>query len=311
MDEFHIILVGCGATGSNVATFISQLAAYQPKIKEITLIDGDIVESKNCVNQKFIRSNIGKNKAEVLSRRFSKLNINIGYYDKYITTSDLVNIMSNIDEVPILVGAVDNISARKCMHEAFLSDEVKSLYYIDTGNGDKEHVGQTILGFKNSGKIEIPPVAFQYPEILQPEIGKGEISYHCTTMIRQYPQNLATNLLSATVTFLMINNIVSYGKKNVSAAKFDADNVCIKSQKAESLYIVEEIQIESENVKSKILKKGTDFSEISNYFSNLILYLKGDKRLIVRKEINGNESAITVTSALSKNIKKIFLKKIF
>ena len=41
MYGYHIVLIGCGATGSNVATFISQFASYEKKVKNITLIDGD------------------------------------------------------------------------------------------------------------------------------------------------------------------------------------------------------------------------------------------------------------------------------
>ena len=85
---YNIVLVGCGATGSNLATFVSQLAISSKKINEIILIDGAEVEAKNFRNQKFTQKDIGKNKANVLSNRFSKLGINISYIDKYLKSEE-------------------------------------------------------------------------------------------------------------------------------------------------------------------------------------------------------------------------------
>lgn len=230
MDSHAIIIVGCGATGSNIATFVSQLAISERRISEIILIDGDIVEKKNFRNQKFTERDVNKNKAQVLSRRFVKLGINISYMDKYLSNSiEFINLINNLSKQSnvILVGAVDNNNARIIMHETFYSNKVKNLVYIDTGNGDKDKVGQTIIAAKGNGKVIKPPVADYYPQILEGD-PKEKVSYKCSR-IEEHPQNLATNILSATTTFMIINNVISSRIKNCHY-RFDADNVVINAK---------------------------------------------------------------------------------
>lgn len=226
-----IVIVGCGATGSNIATFVSQLAISESKIEEIVLVDGDVVERKNFINQKFTERDIGKNKARVLSNRFSKLGIKISYIDKYLeNVEELIKIIQSLTGQVILVGSVDNNKARRIMDTVFKSKEVPTLIYIDTGNGDKERVGQTVLGAKCDNKIIKPPVSEYFPQILVEEKEKPKkISYKCSA-IEEHPQNLATNIMSATTTFMMINNIISFNKCIRTFVNFDAEKIMMNSR---------------------------------------------------------------------------------
>lgn len=221
---YTIVIVGCGATGSNLIALLAQYAVSEKKIKNIILVDGDLVEPKNFRNQKFTTKDVNENKARVLSNRYSKLGIDISYMPKYITDSEeLIDLIkSNEGNDVILVGAVDNNQARKHMHETFYDKRISSLLYIDTGNGDGDsRLGQTICGAKQNGKIIKPPVADIYPQIIQPEAGK-KIEYSCAE-IEQHPQNFVVNVMSATVTFTMINNIISLGKMKKSFVRFNTD----------------------------------------------------------------------------------------
>ncbi|NFI52282.1 hypothetical protein FDB37_15830 [Clostridium botulinum] len=133
---YTVIIIGCGATGSNLITLLSQYSISEKKIKNIVLVDGDNVESKNFRNQKFTMKDVNENKARVLSNRYSKLGIDISYVPEYISdTEKLINLIKSYDNV-ILVGAVDNNNARQHMHKAFIEERIQSLIYIDTGNGD-------------------------------------------------------------------------------------------------------------------------------------------------------------------------------
>lgn len=231
MGTYTIIIVGCGATGSNIATFVSQLAVSENRISEIILIDGDIVERKNFRNQKFTEKDVNRNKAQVLSNRYIKLGINISYIDKYLRDSnELIKLIKDLSRKSnvILVGSVDNNNARIMMNETFYSDEISDLIYIDTGNGDKDKVGQTVLAAKANKQVIKPPVADYYPQILQGD-KKEKVSYKCSR-IEEHPQNLATNLLSATTTFMLINNVISQNKIKYCHYRFDADNVVINAK---------------------------------------------------------------------------------
>lgn len=228
---YNVIVVGCGATGSNLIGMLSQYAISEKNIKKIILVDGDLVEMKNFRNQKFTKKDVNLNKARVLSNRYSKLGIDISYIPEYITNSEklitLIEGMKN-DDV-ILVGCVDNNQARKHMNETFYSERIPTLIYIDTGNGDGDNrVGQTICGAKQNGVIVKPPVADIFPQaVIDEEPIKNEIEYSCSE-IEKHPQNFVVNVMSATVTFIMLNNIISLGKMKKHFVMFNTDNISIR-----------------------------------------------------------------------------------
>ncbi|UYZ38997.1 ThiF family adenylyltransferase (plasmid) [Clostridium beijerinckii] len=224
---YTIIVVGCGATGSNLIGLLAQYAISEKKIKNIILVDGDSVETKNFRNQRFTMKDVNENKARVLSNRYSKLGINISYVPEYITDSEkLIKLINSNDDNVILVGAVDNNTARQHMHNAFYSEKVHSLIYIDTGNGDGDNrLGQTVFGGKQNGVIVKPPVADLYPQILKSE-EKKDNDYRCS-QIEEHPQNFVVNVMSATVAFTMINNIISLKKMKKAFVRFNADNISV------------------------------------------------------------------------------------
>ncbi|MEG0296780.1 MAG: ThiF family adenylyltransferase [Clostridium sp.] len=231
--NYSLIIVGCGATGSNIACFASQFAISERKLAEIIVVDGDTVEAKNYRNQKFSKNDIGRNKARVLSNRYRKLGINISFYDDYITRKeDLINIINSATgDLVILVGSVDNNKCRRIMNDVFNSTD--TLIYIDTGNGDERNPsGQVVLGCKQNGTVIKDPVCICFPSILDPNMDddKEEVAsgpFSCS-QIQEHPQCLATNLLSATTVFLMINNIISYNKLDKTIHRFDSKNIYIR-----------------------------------------------------------------------------------
>ena len=89
---FNIILIGTGATGSQLLPFLTQLSNnYSDKVR-ITLIDGDAFETKNLKNQKCTINDIGHSKTKVLANRYSLVypDLNIRYIDKYALTKEEV-----------------------------------------------------------------------------------------------------------------------------------------------------------------------------------------------------------------------------
>ena len=73
-EKFTFYIVGAGGTGSYLVRDLARIiSVYNEKYNrndEIVIIDQDIVESKNLTRQNFIRNDIGKNKAEVLAKRY-------------------------------------------------------------------------------------------------------------------------------------------------------------------------------------------------------------------------------------------------
>jgi hypothetical protein len=72
----NVLLVGCGGTGSAMATglvYLHQalLAFGHPHGLRVTMVDGDRISQANCVRQPFSESEIGLYKADVLATRIN------------------------------------------------------------------------------------------------------------------------------------------------------------------------------------------------------------------------------------------------
>ncbi|WP_195972523.1 ThiF family adenylyltransferase [Clostridium thermobutyricum] len=226
MKQYEIFIIGTGATGSNLLPSLAQYTMEQPIIKSITLIDGDIVEPKNARNQKFTKKDFGKNKAEVLAQRFSRLGINISYINKYITdANDLIDLFDP-SVTPIVISCVDNNNARIILNDLF--NKVDSILYFDVGNGDNtERLGQLVIGFKENKKIISPPVCDYFPQILEGD--KPEpIQFSCAEQVIENPQCIAVNSYSANIVFGSLVNLLSYKKITSTFLSFNLDTLEVK-----------------------------------------------------------------------------------
>lgn len=90
----NIFIFGAGGTTSwflpKLLKIYNDAFSKNPALKyplEIVLVDEDVIETKNLLRQNFISEDVGLNKAQVLSERYSELyeNIKVSYVDKYAT----------------------------------------------------------------------------------------------------------------------------------------------------------------------------------------------------------------------------------
>lgn len=232
---FNIYIVGCGATGSNLLSSLAQYSMNEKKVNSITLIDGDVVERKNFRNQKFFKKDINKNKAYVLSKRYSLLGIDISFIDEYLKDSNkLIDIISNDNDlddfIPLIISCVDNNNARIILNEVFHSKRIPNLIYIDAGNGTDERLGQMIIGSKYNNVIKSEPVCSYFPEILDGDPVVKE-NFSCSQIITEKPQSLTTNVLSATSIFLEVVNLITYNKFTGVFFTFNAETMNLKKVK--------------------------------------------------------------------------------
>ena len=100
IKHYRILLGGAGI-GSIIAE-----CALRFGFENITIVDGDRVEESNLNRQNYIRSDIGKYKAETLSKRLLKINPNaeISHINKYI---DMDNVEEIVDGHQIAINALD------------------------------------------------------------------------------------------------------------------------------------------------------------------------------------------------------------
>ena len=254
---YEIVVVGGGATGSQLLPFLTQLLANMNK-HSIRIVDGDIFEKKNSVNQKCTHLDENKPKATVLGSRYKRVypDINISHVEEYIKDKDQLKRYLNIGPVydtktvPILIGCVDNNATRKIFNEVF--EELDNIIYIDSGNGTEQRIGQTVVGYKKKvsvtaekitesgnlfktteyeSRLILPPVSEIFPDILEDKETVDK-ALSCGAVVDEHPQNISTNVLAATNLFLTLTNILKFNKIQSHVSYFDADKQSLISREA-------------------------------------------------------------------------------
>ena len=98
------LVVGCGGNGSAITAGLPYL--HQAMLVhghrgglEVTLMDGDVVSSTNCVRQPFSQAEIGHSKAVVLVSR-----LNLFWSLKWHAVPEHFSTQTTVDRVDILIG---------------------------------------------------------------------------------------------------------------------------------------------------------------------------------------------------------------
>ena len=100
-------VIGCGGIGSYLAELIHENNEKGQVDADVTLIDDDMVELNQIKYQNFIRSDIGRLKAEMLGKRYGFKFKKVRVIDnKYLKGYDLI------------VLCVDNNKARKIVYDS-------------------------------------------------------------------------------------------------------------------------------------------------------------------------------------------------
>ena len=239
-QSYHFIVVGAGGTGGYLIPNLARMVSLTSEQFEdegvshrITIIDADQVEPKNLTRQQFVQPDIGKNKAEIMARRYGRsFGLTIGYIKKYIESpNDLVQLMNSSEHTPVLVDAVDNNKTRLIMKEA-MDEYGKTGEILQISSGNEEYAGQVIFNYKNKdrytsvlesdgartkntpGLFEVFPTA---------EIGQLPTELSCAEQAISSPQNIHVNMTAANLMFGYVNKILNYRPINELAIFFDTN----------------------------------------------------------------------------------------
>ena len=203
----HITLVGCGGTGSHIA---SGLAALALELRDrsvrcdIDLIDFDRVEHKNVGRQLFATRDVGQHKSAILVERLMHAyGIPLGAMIGRIEEFDLT---PQPDSLNIVIGAVDNPNARAC-----IASEVKEakgrLWWLNCGNENAS--GQVALGNVSEAKQmkgavelgmlnQLPAPHVLYPDcIATRKAPKARRAASCAELTANGEQGLMVNRMVA------------------------------------------------------------------------------------------------------------------
>lgn len=280
----QIVMVGCGGTGShllpNILQYIGSCKLKSPGTYQdpsILLIDGDSVEEKNLVRQRFTQKDVGENKASALGRRYGSIfGIKLQSVEGYITSSkELLKLMNLHDEQElILIGTVDNNRARAVLWDTFMTHKGPS-YWIDSGN-DKWH-GQVILGCRNVTTVrsarhwtgagigqeikgvDLPTFFDEYPEEFLVIGGTPETPVtDCAQQVAEDPQTIQANMMSAFCATHMVMQVLARDIRTIRMS-FDAQT---GNSKATSLTRI--------NVAEGITQMQNSRKQIFGFFNNLV-----------------------------------------
>lgn len=232
--NWHIVVVGCGGTGSNLVPHLSQLA-YSLKGETITidLVDEDLVEKDNVGRQFFASPDVGQNKARVLHLRYQKAwGVKLGYCPHYIREEAFLERLltppeehSGAPAMPILVGCVDNHFSRRIMNNVF--QKAENLIYLDAGNS--EFAGQAVVAMRYKGKTLLKSPVEYFPDILteKDEISTGGT---CGRKAVKVPQSLIANLWAATLLLSYLNSIIGLKDLPSYMATFNSRNCVMRPE---------------------------------------------------------------------------------
>lgn len=249
---YYIVMVGCGGNGGYAVQRITKMLHAFGNVRSfLMLADPDTIEEKNLLRQPFILSDIGKKKADVLSKRYgATYGLKIGSFsDHYIeSVEQLEQLFSHTDYLhadgcfiqKVLIGAVDNDYSRKIMNDYF--NQTADLIYIDAGiegvflpgAGSKEesdwtkeeyqeniesgYSGQVVVGVKKNDNVILPPLNDVYPIDAKDAIPP---SHSCGVEPYQ-PQRMIANEMAAFQITTVVNELFATNSVLVHVLNFNA-----------------------------------------------------------------------------------------
>lgn len=230
VSRFRIMLVGAGGTGSTLALFLAGLAfhARQKGIQvDLTLVDHDMVEMKNCGRQAVSVQSAVLGGIPKVSDLALRLNAAYGLGIEAWPERYEVNMARDWFHhggscAHLLIGCVDNHIGRREIAETIALFDGR-IYALDCGN--EQYSGQILIGnLTDTSRIKLnslglctglPSPYIQEPELLEPD--PNEQAQSCADMALAETQSLMVNRMAATIagqyvtTFVLQQQILQMG----------------------------------------------------------------------------------------------------
>jgi len=211
----HLVLVGCGGTGSWLAPNLARLTAVLQQAGRsvrLTFMDPDHITAGNVPRQNFCAAEIGGAKATALALRYGRAwGLDIAAVCAPLADRPLP--LNHSDELLLLCGAVDNAAARRSLaatlarHSRWNPQRPKespAAWWLDCGNA--ADTGQVLFGSAlepaqlqwafHPGTIcrALPAPSLQCPDLLvdRPKEGSAT-SLSCAALMLLNAQSLMVN----------------------------------------------------------------------------------------------------------------------
>jgi len=253
--KLHIVVMGVGGTGGYVLSHLAKIKALgvdNARVAnfDLTIVDGDLVEQKNCKRQMFFDMDIGENKAEVLASRYGEAyGTDIAFVDEYIESVDaLKEVVIKARCIPVIVGCVDNHKTRQMIDELFMKHN--NIFWIDAGN--EELSGQVVCGYNRDKRrrqirrtdvkldkkqintleylhgrsnFDLPTITEIDPSILKMEETKFNSELSCAERAEASPQNIFVNSMSAQIVMMFLRKVLTGERLTSHAVTFSLNSI--------------------------------------------------------------------------------------
>ncbi len=212
---FRIMLIGAGGTGSTLALFLAGLAfhARHKGIQvDLTLVDHDVVEMKNCGHQAVSLQSAQIGRVPKVADLTLRLNAAYGLgieawperYEGDMARSWFHQAGGAQATAHLIIGCVDNHLARREIAETIALFD-GHIYALDCGN--EQYSGQILIGnLTDMSRIKLdslglcnglPSPYIQEPDLLEPD--PNEQAPSCAEMMLAETQSLMVNRMATTI----------------------------------------------------------------------------------------------------------------
>ncbi|MCK4960039.1 MAG: ThiF family adenylyltransferase, partial [Planctomycetes bacterium] len=233
----HVVLIGCGGTGSIVAEHLCRMIAGFRLDTELILYDGDTVEEANIKRQNFVPYEVGTNKAQALALRLTgQFSVPVAANAEHITSENLNDYKDRL----LFVSCTDTLQSRRIIAETGRAGLANDLW-LDTGN--EQHHGQVIIGntydadilkktynqfYKKPFVQHLPNVAAMYPAILKARKSASKAS--CAAMPFAI-QGFGINAMSALAAAIIAKQVLVDGQVKTAAIYFNVSDARMQARR--------------------------------------------------------------------------------
>lgn len=235
---YNVVCIGAGGTGTFfLKEFARFMAVYQlrefDKVINLSIVDGDHIESKNLERQAYLEEDINENKAVTMASAI-KENFalkQVKAFPMYIDTVEQLNhifesqrrdnsrhYLGQYKEIDVLIGCSDNHRARQIMHYFFMQHK-KTVIYYDSANEYSN--GEVVFAGRHDGRLLGRPRADYFGDVLKDKSPRAsEIS--CSETNASDPQHLATNMMAGNLLLCKLMKLIDDNELDFGIAFFDA-----------------------------------------------------------------------------------------
>jgi hypothetical protein len=214
----HVIMVGCGGTGSQaIASLVNLILSNSSSfpIQKISFVDPDIVESQNLRRQGFFGYEEGDLKAFCLKRRYDQT-LQTQHFPVAFNVENgsptLEAIAPNRDDGVLFLCTVDNFQARRHSLELLQSMGYQNYLWISPGN--REFSGQVLSHLVINGETKSISPLITHPEIsgaTGPGLASDGTVRGCGATGEGGMQHFLSNIRAANLMVQMITILVERG----------------------------------------------------------------------------------------------------